>query len=356
MNIRKSLFLFFLFFPWYVSGQDFENTLGLSNKKSFSMILLPDPQNYTKYDTNQPIFELMTAWCNSQKEQLNIQAVLCTGDLVEQNYLLIPDGINGNQTSKEQWEFASKAFERLDNVLPYMIATGNHDYGYQKAENRLTFFPSYFYPERNDKWRKTLVDVFTDSFGKPTMENAVFELEPLYWRKILIITIEFAPRDEVLEWVKDIAASEKYKNHLIILLTHSYLAGNNKHITKENYLVSPANYGENIWKKAVLPSSNIELVICGHYCVIGEYKDNVGYRIDRNHAGKSVHQMMFNAQTDGGGWQGNGGDGWLRILEFLPDGKTLKVKTYSPFFGYSPKTKKLAWRTDEYDQFDMIFE
>lgn len=41
--------------------------------------------------------------------------------------------------------------------------------------------------------------------------------------------------------------------------------------------------------------------------------------------------MMFNAQTEGGGWHGNGGDGWLRIMEFMPDGKTIKIKTFSPF-------------------------
>ena len=48
------------------------------------MILLPDPQSYTKFDTNQPIFELMTAWVASVKKNLAVKAVLCTGDLVEQ--------------------------------------------------------------------------------------------------------------------------------------------------------------------------------------------------------------------------------------------------------------------------------
>lgn len=36
---------------------------------------------------------------------------------------------------------------------------------------------------------------------------------------------------------------------------------------------------------------------------------NVGQRCDKNIAGKNVFQMMFNAQTEGGGWHGNGG--WL---------------------------------------------
>ena len=57
----------------------------LTDDKSFSMILFPDPQSYTKFDVNQPLFELMTAWTANNKERLNIEAVLCTGDLVEQN-------------------------------------------------------------------------------------------------------------------------------------------------------------------------------------------------------------------------------------------------------------------------------
>ena len=53
---------------------------------------------------------------------------------------------------------------------------------------------------------------------------------------------------------------------------------------------------------------------------------------------------------------GNGGDGWLRILEFLPDGRTIKVRTYSPLFGISSLTKHLAHRTGACDRFDMVIE
>lgn len=72
------------------------------------MILLPDPQSYNKFDANQPLFELQTAWIANSIEPLNIKGVLCTGDLVEQNEIRIPDGINGNQTSEEQWQAASR--------------------------------------------------------------------------------------------------------------------------------------------------------------------------------------------------------------------------------------------------------
>ena len=116
----------------------------LSDKHSFSMILLPDPQSYNKFNANQPLFELQTAWVANSIEPLNIKGVLCTGDLVEQNEIRIPDGINGNQTSEEQWQAASRAFERLDDKISYVICTGNHDYGYEKAENRLCHLTNYF--------------------------------------------------------------------------------------------------------------------------------------------------------------------------------------------------------------------
>ena len=55
--------------------------------------------------------------------------------------------------------------------------------------------------------------------------------------------------------------------------------------------------------------------------------------------------MMFNAQIADGQWHGNGGDCWLRLMEFLPDGKTISVRTFSPLFALSPTTFDKAWRT-----------
>ena len=80
-------------------------------------------------------------------------------------------------------------------------------------------------------------------------------------------------------------------------------------------------------------------------------------RADQQHlSNPDSFSMILLGDPQGGGWEGNGGDGWLRILEFLPDGKTVKVSTYSPLFGISPATKHLAHRTGDIDQFDMIIE
>ena len=116
-------------------AQDRADRQELTDPDSFTMILLGDPQGYTKYDINQPLFDLCTAWIADNVDHLNIKAVLCTGDLVEQNENIVLNRKMLNQTSREMWEAASHALARLDGKVPYIVSPGNHDYGYRKAEN-----------------------------------------------------------------------------------------------------------------------------------------------------------------------------------------------------------------------------
>ena len=338
-----------------ISAQIYPVRPQLSDKHSFSMILLPDPQSYNKFDANQPLFELQTAWIANSIEPLNIKGVLCTGDLVEQNEIRIPDGINGNQTSEEQWQAASRAFERLDDKISYVVCTGNHDYGYEKAENRLCHLPDYFPSERNSCWKKSLVETGLNYQGIPTLENAAYEFETDTWGKLLVISLEFAPRDEAIEWAVKVAGKAKYKNHKVILLTHSYMSPEAKRHIKESYKISPANYGEAIWQKLVYPSSNICMVICGHECEIADYKGNVSFRTDKNSTGKNVAQMMFNAQTADGQWHGNGETAGSASWSLCRMERRLRSNIL-PLFALSPLTSEKAWRTDSYDQFDITIE
>lgn len=339
------------------SAQQRADQQQLTDPRSFSMILMGDPQGYTKYACNQPLYELCTAWCADNIRQLNIRAVLLTGDLVEQNDNLVPNRAMTDQTSRQMWQWASHCMERLDNRVPYIIATGNHEYGYVRGDEPFTHFPEYFPIERNSKWDGCVVATYPNREGKNSLENAAYEFNEPTWGKILVIAAEWAPRTEVLEWAKKLCTSEKYAADRVIFITHSFLQERTaKRTANEPYAIQPANYGQDIWDKLVNDTPNIRLVLCGHTGDVGEFDDAVAYRCDRNAAGKNVHQMMFNVQTLGGGWEGNGGDGWLRILEFMPDGKTIKVRTYSPLFGISATTKQFAHRTGKIDQFDMVVE
>ena len=206
-----------------------------------------------------------------------------------------------------------------------------------------------------------------DAQGNHAVENAAFELRSPEGIDYLFLNLEFAPRDTVIGWARRIVGLEEYRNHRVVLMTHSYLnaeseriAGDpvrvtsyepvvkNGKITKFKQELPDANQGEAIWRKLVYPASNIELVLCGHV-------SGWGFRTDANSAGRPVHQMLFDSQSMGGGYEGNGGDGWIRILEFLPDGRTVRVMTYSPLFALSPTTRQHAWLTKEGNQFTFEF-
>lgn len=340
----------------------------LEDEHSFSMIMVPDPQCYVKFAANQPLFELQTAWIAQNIKRLNIKAALFTGDLVEQNNKLIsaplPNEYNGDQTSRQQWEAISEGLERLDNKLTYIACQGNHDLGYIAAEYRYSMMPDYIYPERNSEFAKSLVSTGGNYEGIHTMENAAFEFHEDAWGKLLVVSFEFAPRDEALEWARQLIESKRFANHKVIILTHSFLATNGDRIVEEGYKLTPRNWAQAVWDKLIYPSKNICMVLCGHTGTPPKidgvkevnYQSTSAYRVDKAADGHNVVQMMFNSQNGDGSWNGNGGDCWLRILEFKPDGKTIGIRTFSPLFALSRHTKHLAWRTADYDQFSITIE
>ena len=340
----------------------------LENEGSFSMIMVPDPQSYTKFAANQPLFDLQTAWIAQNIKRLNIKAALITGDMVEQNNKVIsaplPNDYNGDQTSRQQWEAVSRGLSRLDGRLPYIVCQGNHDLGYIAAEHRFSHMPEYIYPERNSTFEKTLVSTAANYQGIHTMENAAFEFQDAAWGKLLVISFEFAPRDEALDWARQLIESKRFAEHKVIVLTHSFLATNGDRIVKEGYQLTPCNWPQAVWEKLVYPSKNICMVLCGHTgnppkmgdITEIDYQPTTSYRVDKAADGRNVVQMMFNSQNGDGSWNGNGGDCWLRILEFKPDGKTIGVRTFSPLFALSRLTQHLSWRTAPYDQFEIVLE
>ena len=340
----------------------------LQDEGSFSMIMVPDPQSYTKFAANQPLFDLQTAWIAQNINRLNIKAALFTGDMVEQNGKQVsyplPNDYNGDQTGRQQCEAVSRALSRLDNRIPYVVAQGNHDIGHITATTRHTLAPEFIRPERNIAFEKCLVATCENFQGVHTMENSAYEFHDKNWGDILVITTEFAARNEVLEWIEKLTTSDKYKNHKVILLVHSWLDTAGKRLVDDGYTLRPCNWAEAIWQKLVYQSKNICLVLCGHtgstpkFAEDGtvNYQPTTSFRIDKAADGRNIPQMMFNSQQGDGDWNGNGGDCWIRILEFKPDGKTIGVRTFSPLFAISKRTKDMAWRKDKYDEFEIVIE
>ena len=80
------------------------------------------------------------------------------------------------------------------------------------------------------------------------------------------------------------------------------------------------NDGQELWDKLVSKHENFILTLNGH--VIG---DGLGRVVTPTPAGRDVPQVLVNFQM-----KPNGGDGWLRLLEFKADGRTIDAVDYSP--------------------------
>lgn len=326
------------------------------------MVVFPDTQNYAKYGKNQANFERMCGWVEQHLDAWRIGLVMHEGDFVEQNNIPTGGGQGGgDQHSQSQWESAKRALSKLEDKVPIVFATGNHDYGIRNSESRETQVNDYF-PLTGNKLVSDgqgggiLIETGLNAHGEHSLENAAYEVALPDGRKLLVISLEWGPRREAVAWAKELASREAYRHHTGVLLVHDFLTpesvrdgqdGNrqragNPH-TYPNGQAGNTHDGEDLWQALVRDAPQFQLVLNGH-----EMGSHVGRRVDPNAAGTPVHQMLFNAQGLGGGSfeKGNGGDGWMRLLTFEPDGVTLTVRTFSPLkldAGKSPWWNHPAW-------------
>lgn len=327
---------------------------------SWTMVVLPDIQSYDDHIAYAPILREMTSWIAANKQQLNIQLVLQEGDIVYQNGVASAAESSGDQNSAQQWRNAREAFDVLDGVLPYIVVPGNHDYGISNADSRDTQFDTYFTPQDNPLVDFTqggiLAELGPNAFGEHTLENAAYAFTAPDGRRLLILALEFGPRQAVMDWANAVASLQRYDGYTKVLLTHAYLyedgtrydwaaKGKAQSDSPHNYRGTNADThdGEELWNELVRKYSGFEMVLCGH---VGG--DMVDYLVSKNDAGQDVHQMVFNAQ-----FLPQGGQGWLRLLEFLPDGKTVHVRTFSPYFALDGDPATAEWRSGAADDFSF---
>lgn len=290
---------------------------------AWSMVVLPDIQNYSKSAANKGILTQMTQWIRDNRDTYKIQVVLQEGDIVNNNNTTTPN--SGDQTSTQQWQNAQAGMFVLNGELPYIMATGNHDYGFYNSENtgeignRDTMVNNYFKATDNPLVNPATGGIMKGEMTPGEIQNAYYDFTAPDGRKMLIISLEWEPRPAVVAWANQIAALPQYADHTAVLLTHNFVASNG---TRSKSTGVAADYsGEELWQGLVKQHDNFEFVFNGHFG-----GDGVGFVDSIANGGNIVHQMFFNSQ-----FETNGGNGWLRVVEFLQDGKTIRVRTYSPF-------------------------
>nr|MBA3480961.1 metallophosphoesterase [Pirellulales bacterium] len=295
---------------------------------AFTVAFLGDTQNYS---SNYPaIFNQVTQWLVDNKESRNIQFVVQDGDIV-----------NGDATS--QWNNARAAMQKLDGVVPYAVVRGNHDIGSQ-FDQVGRFGPGSPYSQQ-----PTLVDHY-EVPGHPTwdMRNTAHKFEA-NGQKIMVVTIDISAGNDVVAWANDVITQNP--DHRVILDTHAYLYDGGERFnnapdpehpgqtfdqSRDDLLrvgvqgeavYNGAVYGgqdaETLWNTLVKRHRNVSLFLSGHQF---EDFDQFKYHLENGDNGNRVYELLVDPQN-----MANGGNGWIRLLEFDPDGTTIHVKTYSPF-------------------------
>ena len=265
--------------------------------ENFTLVALPDTQVYSALYPS--IFISQTHWIVENKDVINIAYVAHEGDIV------------AGSTATYQWNNAYSAMSLLDAAeIPYGVVPGNHDlptenYNVYFSATRFGTKPYYggHYGDNNDSSY-----AFINAGGMD----------------FIIINLEYEPRTVVLDWAD--ALLKNYPDHRGIVVTHSVLH-------YDNSWFFPAVFTE------LKDNPNLFLMLCGHdHTDI----DGAAQRIEMGDYGNIVYILMADYQDFP-----NGGNGFLRVMEFSPASDKIYVETYSPFLG--------GYLTDSDNQFILDY-
>jgi hypothetical protein len=301
--------------------------------KPFTLVLLPDTQTYCR--SYPEILQSQAAWVAKNADSISF--VLQQGDITDNN-------------SVEHWRIASAAFHTIQAKVPFTFVPGNHDIGTNgRSDVRNTDLMNKFLPF--DTYGKT--KGFGGCFEAGKMDNTwhTFKAGRINW---LILSLEFGPRNAVVEWARQIV--ENHPKHKVIINTHAYMYSDDQRISKRHgHTWAPQDYGvgkdtgdnavndgEQLWEKLVSQYANIMFVFSGHVL-----NDGTGTLVSKGRHGNAVYQMLANYQ-DGVKNTIKGGNGNLRILTINHRRHTISVKTFSPY------TNQYRSESDQHFTFENV--
>jgi hypothetical protein len=266
-----------------------------AQSEDFSIVVLPDPQFYAATYTKVGLAQ--TEWICQNVAKLQIKFVVTVGDNVDAGYI------------DQQFRNSIRFMDKLNDVVPYGVACGNHDLLDGKKDSFTSHkFVDYYGPQRFKKYAWY-------GGASPSGFSSYQTFSGGGYQFIALELTVAAPKAEV-QWAKTVIADNP--GMPVLLTTHQMLTPNAE-IGKGTAANGPGRQTpSHVWEQLIEPSSQIFMVLCGHYH--GE-----AYITRKTQAAQPVHVVLQDYQEDP-----NGGDGWLRIFTFRPEQNKVDVQTYSP--------------------------
>ena len=287
------------------------------SESAFTMIGLPDTQNYSEFYPST--FLAQTNWVASQRLPKNIRFVSHFGDVVNHASVAF------------EWQNAEAAMSVLDEIgVIYGVCPGNHDItpsGIPGTSYIPQHFAAHFGPQRfaQRPWFGGASPSGMSSFAYFNAGGIPF----------LALHLDCDTPVSELAWAQGIL--DTHKDRPALVTTHKYLQDAEDYISGVPVVASgrypPSWYAlEDFYNPAGIQSdelylwflrknTNIFLVQCGHFHE--EYRQS-----SLNVAGQLMHEVLADFQDDP-----NGGNGWMRILTFDTIDGTIDFDTFSPTLG-----------------------
>ncbi|MCE5326566.1 MAG: PEP-CTERM sorting domain-containing protein [Planctomycetaceae bacterium] len=287
---------------------------------AFTLVIMPDTQSYTQHDTD--LLYAQTQWIADHVTSNNIAGVIQVGDLTQNNY-------------STEWTVARNAMDTLNGVVPYVLSTGNHDYGPggDSSTRATTFNSAAYFGAGTPYATQASIGGFFEA-GKTDNSYSTFTAAGKEW---IVLSLEFAPRNSVVAWADQVLTA--HPDAKAIVTTHAYLDstelrydwdayGATQEASPRSYglaaLPGGANDGQDLWD-SLISKHDVAFVFSGHALGDGVARNSVV-----NDTGTTTHEIMANYQ-DGVTGSTNGGNGYLRLVEIVSaDIDIVHVRTYSP--------------------------
>ena len=295
----------------------------LYSQENFSIIVLPDTQYYTdiRHGGTPAHFTAQTQWIADNKDSLNIVFVAHLGDVVQK----------GN-TKEIPWMYADYSMSiiedslitNLEDGIPYGIAVGNHDQGVgvgSVGEPGETELYNQYFGENRFLGRS----YYGGHYGTKNDQHYVLFSASGYDFIAIFFEYNTDPEESVLVWADSLLNT--YSTRRAIIVSH--------YIIDAGIQGNWGTQGQAIYE-GLNDNPNLFLMLCGH-------KSAEGIRQDSTINGNIVYTLLSDYQ-----YYPNGGNGFLRIMEFSPINNTIQVKTYSPTLN--------QYETKGSSQFTLIYD
>lgn len=281
---------------------------------AYSMAIIPDTQMIN--DGYPATYAKLYDWLAANAEKEKMQYVIGVGDITDED-------------SDVEWQRAVDNHNKLNGIVPYALAIGNHDTSSQLNK--------YF---NNETYNAMLEGTYD---GK--IENA-YTTFTVGNHKYLLLILGIGPEDKILEWAGQVI--EAHPDHNVIVTTHCYMDDDGTTLDRGDggaaVFNGGYNNGDDMWNKLFSKYENMSLVVCGHIST-----DQVLVTRTEGENGNMVTQMITDFQTEDHIYAG--GLGIVTMLYFSEDGKDVHVVNYSANYDkYFMATNQYTTKVDLVDR------